>query len=170
MKDKQRLAYVYEVGIIDIWKPMVSFEDFYDSCSYDERLSARIMLDQYLYHIANYVVSYWEGDIRPDQLYIGEIPDVERCGGVHRYIGFKQDNNGTSYLIFPFPMPIYAQYECKYDEYLHKQPNYHDECLDILNTYAPEPNRDRYLANKISCLTHSLEHMKCQLERIKDLI
>ncbi len=58
---------------------------------------------------AAYVVSkakgsYWEGDIRASELYVFGIPDPENHGVRHGFI-WKQDNNGTTFIVSPVQIP-----------------------------------------------------------------
>ncbi len=167
---KQRVCYVYQFGIMDLWEPMIPFEVAYESGSFQECIELRELLSTYLYQFANFFESYWEGDVRPDELYIGEIPDPSATGAVFKYIGLKQDNNGTTYLIFPFPMPVFAEYECRYDEFLHKQPNYHDECLDILNTYAPKIDIVNFLKGRSHAIRHHQERINKEVQLMTEVL
>jgi hypothetical protein len=45
----------------------------------------------------------WEGDFREGP-FISVLPDPNNmCSAV--YVGWKQDNNGTTFIVSPFPLP-----------------------------------------------------------------
>lgn len=43
--------------------------------------------------------TYWEGDVRTGDLYIGSVPGNDDYNDSHYFIALKQDNNGSSYII-----------------------------------------------------------------------
>ncbi len=84
-----RVAYVYQVPIMDLWDPMIPFEVKYEYESFETCRELRALLDRFLYQLANHTISYWEGDIRQGELYLGEIPDPTITGAVHYFIGLN---------------------------------------------------------------------------------
>lgn len=166
---RQRVAYVYQVPIMDLWEPMIPFECRYEYESFENCKELRELLDRYLYQLANHTESYWEGDVRTGELYVGEIPDPTITGGVHTYFGLKQDNNGTTFLIFPFPMPIYAEYECNYIEYF-KQPKFHDEIINILNEYAPPVDELMFVKQRLKMIQHHQERINREFDLIQSIL
>lgn len=48
--------------------------------------------------------SYWEGDIRGQNLYVFALPDPDATPP-HLGLVWKQDNNGNTYICSPVPLP-----------------------------------------------------------------
>lgn len=55
--------------------------------------------------------NYWEGDVRSKEIYIGSMPDVDSVS-LFFYLAFKQDNNGSSFIVSEFEIPYLKQYLC----------------------------------------------------------
>jgi hypothetical protein len=45
----------------------------------------------------------WEGDFREGP-FVSVLPDPDNMGTTV-YVGWKQDNNGTTFIVSPFPLP-----------------------------------------------------------------
>jgi hypothetical protein len=119
--------YVYELGPIDIFGLMHSFKDIYKQARIDNAFeSIPLEYSRELFDIpcraelrdilVNSLMSlwerktYWEGDVRGDNLYIGTVPNADEvCSNF--FIALKQDNNGTSYIISEFPFIHLQEYE-----------------------------------------------------------
>ena len=75
-------------------------EDYEDECWWSAK-DMRWFLRCCLRELAE-VKSYWEGDIRGNELYVGSIPDPENSSS-HYFIALKQDNNGSSFMVPEVP-------------------------------------------------------------------
>lgn len=99
--------YAYQMSWpIDFFGLMVPFKEFYNRAVsnegimrdfYENHIHIRYLLNAFLRDLVS-KDSYWEGDIRGDNLYIGSLPSPEDSNNYY-FIAFKQDNNGTSYII-----------------------------------------------------------------------
>ena len=48
---------------------------------------------------------YWEGDVRGQNIFVGAIPNVHGSN-TKKYLIFKQDNNGSTFIVSDCPMEI----------------------------------------------------------------
>lgn len=142
---------VYEFAPIDIWVGMEHFFAYYYKAAWEDKGAIRNFLYKAL-HCLSKSSSFWDGDIRGDNLYIGEILDPYCCGDSHYYIGLKQDNNGTSYLIFPFEMPIYADNRCEKSVDKDLLSPFAKEITGILDKFAPEIDLIKEVKIKLECI------------------
>ena len=164
--------FVYEFSPIDYWIGMENFKYFYCKVVLSKRMKIKDILAESLNSLAE-SKSYWEGDIRNDELHLGTFPNVENCGDAHYYIGLKQENNGTSYLIFPFEMPIYKDSLCSGDKVKNQ---YEDEIKNIIYRFCPivadlveVRNKLRYMGEWSHSMTEELMEIQQYLEGFEDL-
>lgn len=129
--------HVYEFPAIDFWVGMSQFRELYAACDECGKREIRGILRVSL-EVLDDAYCSWEGDVRDDELYVGGILDPIFGGRVFHYIGLKQHNNGSSFLIFPFEMPVYAQYQCSFSY----NKNYTHEIDDLVSRFTlPQPRR-----------------------------
>lgn len=161
--------YVYEFSPIDIWIGMEDFFTYYSAAAWKDKESIRNALYESLHCLA-ISSSFWEGDIRCNNLYIGEILDPDCVGSSHYYIGLKQDNNGTSYLIFPFEMPIYAPNRC--DKSVDKALllPFAKEIKGILDKFAPEIDLIEEIKRKMECVKFHSNIVTNELQFLNNMI
>lgn len=104
--------YVYQMDFpIDDFALMISFKEYYKKClqyndenfeNIEEAERVKSRLRRALRQLAR-KDTYWEGDIRGDELYIGSLPDAEDGYSSNYYFALKQDNNGSSFIISEIP-------------------------------------------------------------------
>lgn len=105
--------YVYQMSFpIDYFGVMRQFKDVYNDSIEDEKLhpdeysfkcpmthrELQFLLRRSLRSLAR-MRTYWEGDVRSGELYIGSVPGDDDYNDSHYFITLKQDNNGSSYII-----------------------------------------------------------------------
>lgn len=109
--------YVYQLGFpIDDFGMMRHFKEWYDhsvkcdteddgdcELNYTVPSILRAVLRTMLRRLAM-MDTYWEGDIRGNELYIGSVPDEEDYDAQKYFIALKQDNNGSSFIVSEFPI------------------------------------------------------------------
>jgi len=61
------------------------------------------------HNLASAKGSYWEGDIRGNDIYYSGLPPIEanECDCDQWMIAWKQDNNGSTFIGSPFPLENY---------------------------------------------------------------
>lgn len=142
--------YVYQMNWpIDFFGLMVPFKDYFKKCCdmdegkieneyYETPYYMRSLLKRGLRSLAE-CKTYWEGDIRGDDLYLGSLPHDEGTSSAF-YLALKQDNNGTSFIVSEFPF-------MHLDEFLAPTNKAHPVNLEmqnkikgILNNFAPIKN------------------------------
>jgi hypothetical protein len=116
--------YMYQLNFpIDDFGLMIPFKQYYEKCckfadekiceelgeyhEHPERMRSR--LRRALRALAT-KDTYWEGDVRGDNLYIGSVPDTEDGSSSDYYFALKQDNNGSSFIISEFPFIHLKEY------------------------------------------------------------
>lgn len=62
----------------------------------------RSFIEQCFWEVAE-TDNYWEGDVRGNEMFIGAVPDPENVSCVF-FVAFKQDNNGTSFIVSEVPL------------------------------------------------------------------
>lgn len=139
--------YCYEMPMpIDHVGLMVNFKELYqktllpENKHYDYVASSdylRRFLERCLRELAK-SESYWEGDIRDDELYIGSVPDEDN--GNDFYIVLKQDNNGGSYIVSSFLLHQHERYICPRGDRPVTQ-GIQDGIKKILDHFAPVENK-----------------------------
>lgn len=95
--------FVYDIGIVDFFQGMTKLSDYIklcddaDECFYHSPHSLKRLLIKFFMSIKSHQ-TYWEGDIRHDNIAISAVP--RQTGDYPKvFICFKQDNNGHSFLI-----------------------------------------------------------------------
>jgi hypothetical protein len=101
--------FVYECAPIDHFSGMTKLCD-YMSLSYNNQDSCEYLtyLEIQKFLISSFMAvkcanTYWEGDIRNQDIYISAIPISGESA--LKILSFKQDNNGTSFIVSEFELP-----------------------------------------------------------------
>ena len=164
-RDEVLQFHVYEFPPIDFWEGMGRFNVFYSACDKREKDNARCILNTSLCILADAECS-WEGDVREDELYVGGIVDPESCGGSFHYIGLKQENNGASFLIFPFEMAIYNEWKCQFSN----KKDYSKEIDSIVRKFAPSEIDFNDIEHKLKMINTFSRRIDEELFRIADVL
>jgi hypothetical protein len=118
LKSSRRL-YVYYVGIIDFWGGWSSLKNVvvhgYNDYEYEWPNVIEILANWELAKLmARKLDVAWEGDIRPGcGPFIAPLPVGQDGGGasLEYMIGWKQDNNGCTYIASTMPLPWLEEYD-----------------------------------------------------------
>jgi hypothetical protein len=102
--------YVYEAEFpIDYFVGMTRLDDYIrlsyknkDEYDYLDYLGLQKMLIK-SFMAVKCSVAGWEGDIRGNDIFISAIPSLDNT--TLKLLAFKQDNNGTSFIVSDFPLP-----------------------------------------------------------------
>mgnify|MGYP001568649025 CR=1 FL=1 len=109
------MIYVYEMGFpIDDFGAMIRFSEWYAKAVelkskdegeefMDHPITIRNLLRRLLRSLAR-KHTYWEGDIRGNELYIGSIPNDEDFDQQY-FIALQQENNGGCYIVSQIEFP-----------------------------------------------------------------
>lgn len=109
--------YVYEAEFpIDYFNGMTALKDYIKLCvdnkEDDSIYSSYFDLQKFLVNSFMNVkcsVTSWEGDIRGDDIFISAIPAPDNT--TYKLLAFKQDNNGTSFIVSEFLLPKSDQFK-----------------------------------------------------------
>jgi hypothetical protein len=110
--------FVYDMGIVDYYNGMMPLDiyirtmvndnrnkDFVETTTHLTTKELKSFLVKCFVEIKSYV-TYWEGDIRGlDEIAISAIP--RSCDAPYKFIVFKQDNNGSSFLVSECQIFVY---------------------------------------------------------------
>ncbi len=157
---------VYEFSPIDIWFPMHEFREYYINSDYKDKRRLRSLLKTSLNLLAD-SSACWEGDVRGDELHLGFLLDPDVVGGTIEYFGLKQDNNGSSFLIFPCEMPLYKEWQCTNESRYHRDLS--KKIDDIVNDFAPDTGLKDYLKENLRAIHEYQNQIDFHLLRIRDM-
>lgn len=109
--------YCYDVGIIDFFDGTYSLQSYINKLldTDNEDIGSAGSAGRDLKELKESVLSaikflyntnsFWEGDIRSsDNLRVGGLPASEMGCAMEYYFIFKQDNNGSTFVVSPYPL------------------------------------------------------------------
>lgn len=103
--------YIYQTEPIDHWGHLHTLDELLDAAADEQAADRACLLPEFLifamncaYLVAKASESDWEGDIRGESIGFFSIPDSGLCVWRHGLV-WKQDNNGTSFICSPVPIP-----------------------------------------------------------------
>jgi hypothetical protein len=104
--------YVYESEFpIDYFSGMTQLSHYINLCFKNKEDPASYLsyykLQKFLinsFMAVKCAVTNWEGDIRGDDIFISAIPWLDNT--TKKILAFKQDNNGTSFIVSEFQLPL----------------------------------------------------------------
>ncbi len=96
----------YSVGCVDYYQGLIPLKHFIKHCIDGEAYYTCYTLEElkkFLHQVffeAYCYKSYWEGDIREEEIYIGGLPySGDECEPqTELFVMWKQDNNGSTFL------------------------------------------------------------------------
>lgn len=148
--------WVYQLDFpIDDFGLMINFKDYHEKCCkftdqklcqdvgeyHEDPQTIRSKLRRALRELAR-KDTYWEGDIRGNDLYIGSLPDTEDGCSSDYYFALKQDNNGSSFIVSEFPLVHLLEYLIEKDTGKPIIQKIQDGIIQILNDFAPLQKED----------------------------
>lgn len=110
-------TYCYQVeGIIDFFQGLIPASIYHRDFTSPEKMGweehdykedRRAFLNWFSYKLrcAYEYLPYWEGDVRGKLIFVGAIP-YSHGSCTQKFLIFKQDNNGSTFVVSDFPMDI----------------------------------------------------------------
>lgn len=103
---------MYYVGTVDHFNGLFNFDEFMKKLknpTYELSLDVhnfKSKCNEYLFN-AHFYESYWDGDIRGRDIYVGGIPYPGFECELNIILLWKQDNNGSTFMMSPFPLSCF---------------------------------------------------------------
>jgi len=144
--------YIYDMGIIDYFYGMTRLKDYIKLCHdsdsienfYPTKKEIKLFLMKCFMHAKAKKIG-WAGDIRDDDcIAISSIPDTGYYV-THKFIAFKQDNDGQSFIISECELDLNGQdgiakplIDCRDIYDVNILLNYYEECVELVEKLFSE--------------------------------